>query len=276
VRLQEILDWSAELAGCDQVPADSQVYLEAGDDVRRVLVGVDIGVPELLFAREAGYDAVIAHHPVGEHATMDFARVVERQVDQMGAAGISADVAHAAIAQRMGPRGRADHMSNYNRTVDTGRLIGVPFCNVHLACDILGRQAIIELLGRRAHSGATVGEAVSWFDEFPEMEAALTRPEVWVGSPASPLGRYTVAMAGGTNGGHPVFREYFRAGVDTVFAMHCGEADLQRLREEAEADDSLVVTGHMATDSIGINLVISGLEERGVEVTRTAGVIRGA
>jgi putative NIF3 family GTP cyclohydrolase 1 type 2 len=275
VRLQEILDWSAELAGCDHVPADSQVYLEAAGEVHRVLFGVDIGVPELLFAREQRYDAVIAHHPMGEHATMDFARVVERQVEQMGAVGISGDVARAAIAQRLGPRGRADHMSNYNRTVDTGRLIGVPFCNVHLACDILGRQAIVELLARRDHAGATVGEAVSWFDEFPEIEAALTRPEVWVGSPTSRLGRYTVAMAGGTNGGHPVFREYFLAGIDTIFAMHCGETDLQRLRDEAEPDDSLVVTGHMATDSIGINMVIRGLEDRGVEVVRTSGVIAG-
>jgi putative NIF3 family GTP cyclohydrolase 1 type 2 len=276
VRLQEILDWSAEVAGCDHVPEDSQVYLEADGDVRRVLFGVDIGVGELLFAREEGYDAVIAHHPVGEHATMDFARVVERQVDQMATAGIPGDLAATAIAQRLGPHQRAAHMSNYNRTVDTGRLIGIPFCNVHLACDILGRQAIVDLLARRAHAEATVGEAVSWFDEFPEMEAALTRPDVWVGSPSSSLGRYTVAMAGGTNGGYPVFREYFRAGVDTVFAMHIAEGDLQALREEAEPDDSLVVTGHMATDSIGINMVIRGLEERGLEVTRTSGIIPGS
>ena len=275
MKLQEILDWSAELAGCDHVPEDSQVYLEVGGDVRRVLFGVDMGVAELLYAREAGYDAVIAHHPVGEHAVMDFGRVVERQVDQMATAGIPGDVASAAIGQRMGPRQRADHMSNYNRTVDTGRLIGVPFCNVHLACDILGRQAIVDLLGRRAHPEATVGEAASWFDEFPEMEAALTRPEVWVGSPSSPLGSYRVAMAGGTNGGYPVFREYFHAGIDTVFAMHIAEGDLERLRDEAEPDDSLVVTGHMATDSIGINIVIRGLEQRGIEVTRTSGIVPG-
>lgn len=275
MRLQDILDWSAALAGCDAVPADSQVYLEAPGDVRRVLVGVDIDVAELLFARAEGYDAVIAHHPVGEHATMDFARVVERQVDQMGVHGIPAETARAAIAARMDPRERSAHMSNYNRAVDTGRLIGVPFCNVHLACDILGRQAIVDLLARRDHPDASVGDAAGWLDEFPEMEAALTRPEVWLGDPAWPLGRYTVAMAGGTNGGHPVFSEYFRAGVDTVFAMHIAEPDLLLLRKDAQPGDSLVVTGHMATDSIGINMVIRGLEERGIEVTRTSGVIAG-
>lgn len=273
MRLGELLDWSARLAGCDEVPADSQVYLEADDDVRRVLFGVDVDVGELLYAREAGYDAVVAHHPLGEHARMDFDRVVWRQVEQMTAEGVDRDAAEAAVRVRLAPGHRRDHTGNYNRVVDTGRLIGVPFCNVHLACDLIGRQAIVDLLRRRDHPGATVGEMLGWLDEFPEMEAALTRPEVWLGDAAAPLGRWTVAMAGGTNGGHPVFREYFRAGVDTILAMHIAEDDLQRLRAEARPGQSLVVTGHMATDSIGINRVIAGMEELGVEVTRTSGVI---
>jgi phage terminase large subunit-like protein len=80
-------------------------------------------------------------------------------------------------------------------------------------------------------------------------------------------------MAGGTNGGYPVFREYFKAGVDTVLAMHIAEEDLRRLRDEAPENATLLVTGHMATDSIGINQVIAGMEEQGIEVTRTSGVI---
>src|ERR1700682_2950819 len=66
--------------------------------------------------------------------------------------------------------------------------------------------------------------------------------------------------AGDSNGGFPVFNEYFRAGVDTIFAMHINEDDLLRLRGAADQGDTLVVTGHMTTDSIGINAVISGME----------------
>ncbi|HEY2705402.1 MAG TPA: hypothetical protein VGL20_17095 [Candidatus Dormibacteraeota bacterium] len=273
MNLAGILEWSARLAGCDAVPADSQVYVEAPGDVRRVLFGIDISVGELVYARDAGYDAVIAHHPAGDHARMDFGRVVLRQVEQMAAEGIPREVAEAAIAERLGPSHRAAHMSNHDAVVGTARLIGLPFCNVHLACDIIGREAIVEMLRRRNGAGSPVGEVLGWFDEFPEMEAALTRPEQWVGGPESPLGRWTVAMAGGTNGGYHVFREYWRHGVDTVFAMHCAEGDVQRLRAEAEPGKSLVVTGHMATDSIGINRVIAGLEEMGIEVTRTSGIV---
>jgi putative NIF3 family GTP cyclohydrolase 1 type 2 len=269
MNLGAILEWSARLAGCDEVPADSQVYVEAPGDVRRVLFGIDISVGELLHARDAGYDAVIAHHPAGDR----FGRVVRRQVEQMAAEGIPREVAEAAVGERLGASHRAAHMSNYGAVVDTARLIGLPFCNVHLACDILGREAIVAMLRRHDGAATPVSEVLGWFDEFPEMEAALTRPEQWIGAPDASLGRWTVAMAGGTNGGYPVFREYWRHGVDTIFAMHCAEGDVQKLRAEAAPEKSLVVTGHMATDSIGINRVIAGLEELGIEVTRTSGIV---
>jgi putative NIF3 family GTP cyclohydrolase 1 type 2 len=275
MNLAAILQWSARLAGCADVPADSQVYVESPHDVRSVLFGIDIDATELLYAQQAGYDAVIAHHPLGEHARMDFARVVHRQVDMMVAEGIDRDVAEAAVAQRLDAVHRRDHMSNYNRLVDTARLIGMPLCNVHLACDIIGRQVIVDMLQARAGDATTMGDVVEWLLELPEMEAALTRPEAWIGSPSQRLGRWVVAMAGGTNGGHPVFREYYRAGVDTVLAMHIAEDDLQKLRREAPGNAGLLVTGHMATDSIGINRVIAGLEEQGIEVTRTSGIVGG-
>ena len=273
MNLGDILVWTAELAGCAEVPADSQVYLEAPGDVRKLLFGVDIDLAELLYARDAGYDAVMAHHPLGEHARTDFAKVVQRQVEQMAEAGIERTVAQAAVASRLDRPHRADHMGNINRIVDSGRLIGVPFANVHLACDILTRQMIIDLFTANDAAGARVTDALAWLDEFPEIEGGLTRPEAWIGTPTNALGRWVVAMAGGTNGGHPVFREYWAAGIDTIFAMHCAEDDLQRLRAEAPAGKNLVVTGHMATDSIGINAVIAGLQERGIEVTRTSGIV---
>jgi hypothetical protein len=274
MRLKDILAWSAELAGCREIPADSQVYIESDHDVRRVLFGVDIDTTELLFARDAGYDAVIAHHPVGDAARMGIEKVVRRQVDQMVAEGIPADVAEAAVTERLGVPHRHMHSTNVNRVVDTAKLIGVPLANIHLPCDILGRAAVKRVLDERDSPHASVGDAISWLGELPEMRGAFTRPEVWVGDEANRLGRYTVAMAGGLNGGHPAMREYFRVGIDTAFAMHFDDDDLRRLQADPLAKGrSLVITGHMSTDSIGINRVIAGLEERGIEVTRTSGIV---
>jgi len=274
MRLREILEWSAQLAGCDSVPADSQVYLEAHDDVRRVLFGVDIGLGELLYAREAGFDAVIAHHPVGDRAQIDFSRVVWRQVEQMRAEGIPSNVAEAAVTQRIERPERALHIGNVNRVVDTARLIGIPLANIHLACDIITRQAIVDLFAARSEPSSAVSDAIEWLGGIPEIAAGYTRPQTWLGDPSYQLGRYTIAIAGGSNGGYPVFREYYRVGVDTVVAMHIGEEDLDKLRSDPVTQGcTLLVTGHMSADSIGINRVIAGLEERGVAVTRTSGVV---
>ncbi len=273
MNLGDILELSARMAGCDEVPADSQVYVEAPGDVRRVLVGVDTTLAEILWAQQHGFDAVLAHHPLGDRARTRFAEVVGRQVEQMTAEGVARERAEAAVAARVESIHRSTHMSNVNAIVDSARLVGMPLCNVHLACDIIGRNAILAMLRRHDSASATVGDAIGWFDDFPEYARGHARPQAWVGSPASPLGRWTVAMAAGTNGGFPVFSEYFRAGVDTIFAMHIAEDELQRLRGVAEDGDSLVVTGHMTTDSIGINALLTALEERGIEVVRTSGVV---
>lgn len=274
MNLQDILEWSAQLAGCDSVPADSQVYVEALGEVRRVLFGIDIELAEILWAQQQGFDAVIAHHPLGDRARSHFADVVHRQVDQMAAEGIAREVAERAVRARLEAIHRRDHMGNINSVVDSARLFGMPLCNVHLACDILGRQAIVEALGDGVGAEATVADAIACLDHrFAEYARGHARPEAWLGSTSSPLGRWTVAMAGGTNGGFPVFSEYFLAGVDTIFAMHIAEPDLQQLRQSADPDDTLVVTGHMTTDSIGINILVRALEERGVEVVCTSGIV---
>ncbi len=274
MNLQDILDWSARMAGCDSVPLDSQVYVEATSDVRRVLFGVDISLAEILWAQQNGFDAVIAHHPLGDRTRTRFGELVRsRQVEQMTSEGVARDAAENAITARLEALSRRTHMSNVNAIVDSARLFGMPLCNVHLACDIITRNAIIAMLRRHQGDGATVADCLQWFEDFAEYAHGHARPEPWVGSGASLLGRWTVAIAGGTNGGFPVFREYYRAGVDTIFAMHIDEDDLQRLRAAADPDDTLVVTGHMTSDSIGINAVIAGLEARGVEVVRTSGVV---
>ena len=273
MNLAAILELATAMAGCDSIPADSQVYVESDGDVGRLLFGVDITLAEILWAQQNRFDAVVVHHPLGDRARTRFADVVHRQVEQMEAEGIGRAAAERAVSARLEAIHRSTHMGNVDALVDGARLMGMPLCNVHLPCDIMGRTAIVEMLRRRAAPGATVGEAIGWFDEFPEYRRGHARPEAWVGSDDRELGRWTVAMAGGTNGGFPVFSEYFAAGVDTIFAMHIAEDDLHRLRAAAEPGDTLVVTGHMTTDSIGINALITELEGRGIEVVRTSGVV---
>ena len=261
------------LAGCAETPPDSEVYLDG--EVHRAFVGIDIDVGELLLARDLGADGVIAHHPIGSRARLGLPAVIERHEEQMRAVGIPAELAHSAMLARRQPVAHAVHTLNYNRVVDAARELRLPLMNIHLAADIIGRQYFIDFVSRVVNGNATtVGGLVGELKTIPEMEASLVQPELWLGKAENPVGRWTVQMAAGVNGGAPVYRTYYEHGIDTILAMHIDDRELRELEQAQRPTANLVITGHMPSDSIGMNRVIDAIEERGVEVLTGSGVIR--
>ena len=267
-----VMGVALEQAGLEAVPADSGIHVP-GAGLKKALFGVDIDVGELLYARDSGYDVVVAHHPLGSGSSPQFTDVMWRQVDQMVEEGVAEPVARVAVAQRVGSRHRLRHMANYNRVTDTARLIGLPLLNIHLPPDIVSRRYVKGLVAENISEETTVGGLLEVLNAIPEMARSLVKPEQWIGDPDNPVGRVAVAMAGGTNGGYPVYSTYFEAGVGTILSMHIDEGDYQRLRTEAPAGCNLVVTGHMPSDSIGINRLIWRLEDEGLACQRTSGII---
>lgn len=273
VRLSEIMAMANELAGCRETPPDSEVYLDG--EVRRLFVGMDVDIAELLLARELGADGVIAHHPIGSRARLGLPRVMERHEAQMREAGVPPDMAHAMMLARRQPIARLLHTANYDRTIDAARKLGLPLMNVHLAADLIGRQFFIDFVERVVDGrSTTVGGLISELKTIPEMEASLVQPELWLGKAENPVGRWFVQMAAGTNGGAAVYRTYYGHGIDTILAMHFDEPDLRELQQDQRPTANLVITGHMPSDSIGMNRVITAIEQRGVEVIACSGVIR--
>jgi hypothetical protein len=273
VRLSDIMAMANRLAGCEQTPPDSQVYLDG--EVGRVFVGIDVDLGELLLARSLGADGVIAHHPIGSRARLGFPAVIERHEAQMRAEGIPAEIAREKMLERQRPVARALHTTNYDRVVDAARQLKLPSMNIHLAPDLIGRQYFIDFVRGVVDQGATtVGQLVGELKSIPEMEASLVKPELWLGEAENPVGRWLVQMAAGTNGGAPVFRTYYEHGIDTILAMHIDERDLRELEQLQRRQANLVITGHMPSDSIGMNRVIDALERQGLEVIAGSGVIR--
>ena len=117
--------------------------------------------------------------------------------------------------------------------------------------------------------GGLIGE----LETIPEIEASLILPELWLGVAENQVGRWVVQMAAGTNGDAPVYRTYYEHGIDTILAMHIDERDLRELEELQRPEANLVITGHIPSDSIGMNRVIDALEKQGLEVIADSGVI---
>jgi len=78
-------------------------------------------------------------------------------------------------------------------------------------------------------------------------------------------------MTGGTNGAKEMFIELSRAGVGTVIGMHMRE-EHRKLAEEHHLN--VVIAGHISSDSVGMNLMLDAIEQKGVEVIPVGGLIR--
>lgn len=59
---QQIMKSALRLAHFNTIPSDSQIHVK-GRKLRRLLVAIDVGVSELLLAKNLDCDGVIAHHP---------------------------------------------------------------------------------------------------------------------------------------------------------------------------------------------------------------------
>src|SRR5207249_11706773 len=129
VRLSEIMAMANRLAGCAETPADSQVYLDG--EVRRVYVGIDIDVGQLLLAQRLGGDGVVAQHPIGSRARLGLPVVIEQHEAQMQAEGIPAGVAHEMMLARRRPVAHALHTTNYDRVVAAAQQLAMPMMNIH-------------------------------------------------------------------------------------------------------------------------------------------------
>ncbi len=265
VTLKDFMDMALELANLKTTPADSAIHIE-GKDIRRVLFCLDVGVPELLLAKKLDYDAVIAHHPIGDSAIVAFHEVFKRHIQQLGKAGVPREEAESAVRKKLLKLEVSNHMRSYRQTIDIAKLLKVPCMNIHTPLDEVGRRIMSNRVNGITETNVTLDDVVRTLQGLPEFQRAVTKIKIRVGSNSSLAGKTVVSHGAGTNGGYEIARTYFKYGVNTVIYIHIDPMDLSRLKKENLGN--LIVTGHVASDSVGINPFIKKLERMGIRVTR--------
>lgn len=269
----DLMRLALDLVGWEGTPRDCGIY-HPGKHIKRLLVGLDIDTGDLLLARQLGFDAVLAHHFGGCEAQLTSYHLYRRHVELMVAMGVRRAAAEGAVEERIQELRLLAHSVNYDRVSGAARLLDIPFLNIHSPLDELGRRmmqrAVDELFV--AEPKATVAEVAAHLSaSFLEFRAAPTRIAIRHGNPDDPAGRVVVAHGALTNGGAAIARAYFEHGIDTVVYIHIAPGELRKLAEFGRGH--LIVTGHIASDSVGINPYLAELEARGVEVVRLNGIV---
>ncbi len=272
VSTEELMQMALELVDFDRLPADSAIYV-SGDGIERVLFGLDIGTGELLLARQLGYQAVIAHHPVGLAHRSWF--VFKRHIDLMVGAGVPRNVAARAVESKMEALRISGQSRNYERVPMAARVMGMPFLNIHAPLDEMGRRVMQDAVdvALRADPDAALGDVAAALARLSAARRAETEVMVPLGDSAARAGKVVVAHGALTNGGYDVARVCFDHGVDTVVYIHVSPEDLKRLRNDGRGQ--LIVIGHLVGDAFGIEPYVRALRVRGLEVGMLSQVVAG-
>lgn len=257
--------------------ADSRILCGSEDtEVSTALWGIDISSAEVLLAdrlREKGWkiDTVISHHPQGRaHASLY--KVMPVQERMMCSWGVPVTTAEDILGPRMHEVMCASHSQNHAQTVDACRLLDMPFMCLHQPCDLLGQQYMQRLVDERGPE--RLGDLLDLLATLPEYQHAIREcnpPAIFVGGRDRKAGSIAVKFAGGTAAPKEMYEQLSRSGIGTVMCMHAPESH----REEARKNHiNLVVASHMASDSLGTNLVADRFQERGLEIIPCSGYIR--
>ncbi len=257
--------------------SDSRVlYGEPDRVVRELFCGIDITAAELLLVdrlRERGQivDAVIGHHPLGRAKTI-FPEVMHVQEGLLEAFGLPINVAEDILAPRIKEVYRGVHPVNFNQAVDAAKLLDVPLMCLHCPCDNLAQRFVQDRIDKERPE--RVSDILSLLSDIPEFDIAMrynSNPEVYVGEKGRCTGKVMIKMTGGAALPKEAYDGLAKAGVGTVVCMHLPENHLEEARK---AHINIVVSGHVASDSLGLNLVMDRLEKKGIVVHPFSGFIR--
>lgn len=257
--------------------ADTAIlYGRPNTEVKKILVGIDIEVGELLLAdkirQKQGLDLVISHHPEGK-AWAEFYRVMQLQVDLLRKVGITQSAAQQLIEERMREVERKVLPQNHMRSVDAARLLDLPFMCVHTPADNHVSSFIQNLLNKEKPK--KLKDIVDILLKIPEYKKAaqdLNGPRIILGNPLRAAGKIFLEMTGGTEGSKEVFDKFYKLGIRTLVSMHLSEEHFKKVKDN---NLNVVIAGHISSDTLGLNLLLDRIEkEEKLETLACSGFCR--
>lgn len=277
----DLMALANELAGFAETPADSSIVHDTGAPVAKAMASINATTGDLLLAKQLGCDTFLLHHPLAGDSRKNFHHVLERMIELLIRHGVPDDTARNATRKLRTRLLYHDHASDWDHLASAARHIGINLLNIHLAADELGRQEMVDAL-QGLHPDATVEDATDALRAIPELNAPdneiLHVPE----GPSGRAGRIAVMHAGGTNGGADAAEALFNTTsnhpdgpVRTVVYIHLSGEDARRIAERANDNSpgTIIITGHLASDAIGMNILMSEATKRlGIEFIHHGGL----
>jgi len=144
---------------------------------------------------------------------------------------------------------------------------------IHTIWDNIGHNFLSKKLENKdLETVGEVYEEILKIPEFSESKMGKVGPRITVGSEKNRAGKVAVTgFTGGTSGSKLIYEKMANAGIGTIVEMHMKEDHFEEARKNHL---NVIVSGHIASDSLGANLFLDELEKKGIEVIPFSGLIR--
>ena len=249
---------------------DSRIlYGDGSEEVKHLMVGIDIEGPELMLAHEMKkmgkkVDAAMMHHPEGR-ALADLEKVMPVQIDVLADCGVPVNRAEGVLQPRMDRIWRSIHADNLFRAESFSEILNIPLFGLHTVTDNLAWRYMEKHISSKKFD--SVGEIMEALLDIPEYREYAKRgnPPILVNGRKEyrPGKIYANEFTGGTNGPEELMKVQAEAGVGTVLSMHVTEKTLKVAKEH---NVNIIQCSHIASDSIGINLIIDMWQKAGAKL----------
>jgi hypothetical protein len=246
---------------------DTRIINGSGEEnVNNIMVGIDIGVDELLLAdrlmeKGMNIDLVVSHHPSGR-ALAQLDKVMGIQSDIWEEKfGFSREVARGLMKDRMEEVARGLSPINHTRVLDAAKLLGIPMMCAHTVADNCVTTYLQKMLDKR--KPAKLSNVLSILKDIPEYRDGMSHgggPFMLLGKPNDAAGKIFVDMTGGTGGPSKLYSRIHQSGVKTIIGMHCKEESYKIAKSEFI---NYIIAGHIPSDNLGLNIMFDAVEKKG-------------
>ncbi|HIJ60798.1 MAG TPA: NGG1p interacting factor NIF3 [Nitrospirae bacterium] len=244
--------------------SDSRIiYGEGNEEINNILVGIDIETGEVVLAellRQKGIaiDLILAHHPSGR-ALANLYTVIGMQADILSIFGVPINVAESLLEARAKEVERKILPANLTQTADSARLLKIPLMCLHTAGDNMVATYLQNIFDtKKPNTLDDIIDLLLEIDEYKEAQRMNNGPKIMIGNKKRKSGKVFVDMTGGTSGSKDIYENLKSSGINTIVGMHINEDH----RKEAEKHHiNVVIAGHIASDNLGLNLLLDRIIE---------------
>ncbi|HKO41261.1 MAG TPA: Nif3-like dinuclear metal center hexameric protein [Nitrososphaeraceae archaeon] len=258
---EELMKIGLKLAGWKKIPSDSAIHVK-GSNIKKVFVSIDVSPFDIYLAKTQGCDCVLTHHPIGKSA-VSFHKVFDRHVEYMMEKGVKKNFAISLVKDLKYRAYLKSHSLIYNDVISTAQILKMPLLNIHQPLDEYMRKVILFKLYKSKLK--TLSDLIEAIEEITEFKKALTRILICNGKASNEIGNWVLVIAAGSNGGYDIARTYYENNVSTVIYLHIDYNELKKVKKDKTCKN-LIILGHLAGDSIGMNKICNELEKRGIVI----------